>query len=80
MKAQLKESESEIQTNYRVEPVSVAMGARVEDIDVAEDQSQETIDLLRDLMLKHHLLVLPNQQLSALELEAFGRRWGALLT
>ncbi|MYD81116.1 MAG: TauD/TfdA family dioxygenase [Gammaproteobacteria bacterium] len=80
MKAQLKESESEIQYSYRVDPVSVAMGARVEGLDVGEDQSQETIDLLRDLMLKHHLLVLPNQQLSAHELEAFGRRWGSLLT
>ena len=80
MKAQLKQSEPDIQSNYHVEPVSVAMGARVEGIDVSEDRTQETIDLLRDLMLKHHLLVLPDQQLSALELEDFGRRWGALLT
>ncbi|MCE2426186.1 MAG: TauD/TfdA family dioxygenase [Pseudomonadales bacterium] len=59
---------------------SVAMGARVEGIDLAEDGGADVIGDLRDLLLEHHLLVLPGQELSALELEAFGRRWGDLLT
>lgn len=63
-----------------VSPASVAMGARVEGIDLARDGGADVIDELRDLLLEHHLLVLPEQELSALELEAFGRRWGDLLT
>ena len=63
-----------------VERASVALGARVEGVDLARDSGAETIADLRDLLLEHHLLVLPGQHLSALELEAFGRRWGDLLT
>ena len=59
---------------------SVAMGARVEGIDLAQDGGAEVIAELRELLLEHHLLVLPDQVLTALELEAFGRRWGDLLT
>ena len=59
---------------------SVAMGARVEGIDLAADGGADVIAELRELLLEHHLLVLPGQALSALELEAFGRRWGDLLT
>ena len=63
-----------------VERASVALGARVEGIDLARDAGRDTINELRELLLEHHLLVLPDQQLAALELEAFGRRWGDLLT
>lgn len=63
-----------------VNPVSVALGARVEGIDLARDYDDETVAELRELLLAHHLLVLPSQNLSALELERFGRRWGDLLT
>ncbi|MYD97961.1 MAG: TauD/TfdA family dioxygenase [Gammaproteobacteria bacterium] len=62
---------------------SVAMGARVEGIDLADlgnNGDADVIQELRELLLEHHLLVLPGQELSALELEAFGRRWGDLLT
>ena len=59
---------------------SVAMGARVEGIDLARDSGADVVAELRELLLEHHLLVLPGQELSALELEAFGRRWGDLLT
>ena len=59
---------------------SVAMGARVEGIDLAQDGGADVIAELRELLLEHHLLVLPDQVLTALELEAFGRRWGDLLT
>ena len=61
-------------------PVSVPLGARVEGFDLASGGDQATIRELRDLLLEHHLLVLPDQHLSALELEQFGRLWGNLLT
>ena len=66
--------------SLQVEPVSVAMGARVKGFDLGQGYDRDTIKQLRQLMLKHHLLVLPNQRLTALELEAFGRTWGDLLT
>ena len=71
-------SDSKKTTN--VSAASVAMGARAEGIDLDRDHGSEVIDHLRSLMLEHHLLVLPGQTLSALELEAFGRQWGELLT
>ena len=66
--------------NLNVSPASVAMGARIEGIDLARDHGIEVIDHLRSLLLEHHLLVFPGQKLSAIELEAFGRMWGELLT
>ena len=63
-----------------VTPASVAMGARVEGIDLTRQMSGDTVSRLRTLMHEHHLLVLPNQNLEALELERFGRLWGKLLT
>ena len=61
-------------------PVSVPLGARIEGLDLSRDAGEEIIGELRELLLDHHLLVIPGQRLSALELAAFGRRWGALLT
>ena len=66
--------------DFVVSRAGVALGARVEGIDLRDDGDDETIGELRALLLQHHLLVLPNQQLSAIELERFGRRWGDLLT
>ncbi len=63
-----------------VREAGVALGARVEGVDLARDGDDDTIAELRELLLAHHLLVLPEQRLSALELERFGRRWGDLLT
>lgn len=63
-----------------VSPASVALGARVEGIDLATDHGDDLIDHLRALLLEHHLLVLPGQDLTPTALEAFGRRWGDLLT
>ena len=56
------------------------MGARVDGFDTANGISVDDVRYLRRLLLEHHLLVLPNQDLSALELEAFGRKRGDLLT
>ena len=64
-------------------PASVALGVRVEGIDLAGehgDRHDDVIDHLRALLLEHHLLVLPGQDLSPTELESFGRQWGDLLT
>ena len=61
-------------------PASVALGARVEGIDLARDGGADVVKDLRELLLEHHLLVLPGQELTALELETFGRHWGNLLT
>ncbi len=80
MKPQESFVDHEIDSGLDIEPVSVTLGARVQGLNVGSDDSQETVSLLHELMLKHHLLVIPNQQLSALELEEFGRRWGELLT
>ena len=63
-----------------IEPASAALGVRVEGIDLAEGADSATIDELRTLLHRHHLVVLPAQRLSAVELEAFGRRFGELLT
>ena len=38
---------------------SVAVGARVEGVDLAGDIGDDIIDKLRELMLEHHVLVLP---------------------
>ena len=57
---------------------SVALGARVEGVDLARGIGDDVIDKLRELMLEHHVLVLPGQRLSALELADFGGRWGDL--
>ena len=64
----------------RISLVSVPLGARVEGVDISSGCDRATIQELRELLLEYHLLVLPDQVLSALELEAFGRMWGNLLT
>ena len=80
MKPQQSFESQEVLHDYSVDTASVALGARIEGLDVREDRSRETIDFLHDMMLKYHLLVLPGQQLTAMQLEDFGRRWGELLT
>ena len=64
----------------QVSRMSVAMGVRIDDIDLRADCSEDTVSELRQLLLDHHLIVLRNQELTALELEKFGRLWGDLLT
>ena len=70
----------DVELDLQVTRASVALGARVEGLDFRRDASSDVIETLQKLMLKHHLLVIPDQELSATELEAFGRRWGDLLT
>ena len=75
-----REKMAESALKHEVDRVSVALGAVVENFDLASGVSQGDIDYLRDLIHEHHLLQLPNQHLTALQLEAFGRKWGDLLT
>ena len=67
-------------TRISCSSASVPMGVRVEGLDLSRDTGGEVIGELRELLLEYHLLVIPGQRLSALELAAFGSRWGALLT
>ena len=55
------------------------IGARIEGIDLRTGGDEALIEQLRDLLLDHHVVVLPGQDLSALELEAFASKWGVLL-
>lgn len=55
------------------------IGARVEGVDLAEGADAALVTQLRQLLLEHHVLVLPGQDLPAQELEAFARQWGDLL-
>ena len=64
--------------NISVQRASVAVGARVEGVELAHDSSPAVFDRLRELLLEHHVLVLPGQRLSALELADVGRQWGDL--
>ena len=63
-----------------VTSASVALGARVSGIDLSHDQGDDTIGLLKRLLQEHHLIVLSEQDFSAIELRDFGLRWGELLT
>ena len=59
---------------------STALGARVEGVDLAADADAQLVAHLHELLLEHHLLVLPGQTLAPVELADFGRLWGSLLT
>ena len=71
---------SAVLTENTVTKTSVAMGARVEGLNLTREMTGEAVEHLRSLINEHHLLVLPDQNLEALELERFGRLWGDLLT
>ena len=63
----------------RLEPLAPAMGARIDGLDL-RDASADLVGVLRTALLEHHLLVVSNQDLDAPALQAFGGRWGELLT
>ncbi|MDH3705350.1 MAG: TauD/TfdA family dioxygenase [Acidimicrobiia bacterium] len=67
-------------TSLSVTAAEPNLGARVEGIDLTAGTDPERVAALRALLLEHHVLVLPAQDLNALELEAFARQWGELLT
>ena len=55
------------------------IGAVVDGVDLTDGGNDELIAALRELLVEHHVIVLPAQDLTAVELEAFGRKWGELL-
>ena len=58
------------------------IGARIDGVDlraIGDDTGDASISRLRELLLEHHVVVLPGQDVSALELEAFASKWGELL-
>ena len=63
----------------RLEPLAPAMGARIDGLDL-QDASADLVGVLRTALLEHHLLVVSDQDLDAPALQAFGGRWGELLT
>ncbi len=61
-------------------PARVTTGACVEGIDLSDGVSEEMFVQLNALLLEHHLLVLPDQDIFAFKLESFGRQRGDQLT
>ncbi len=62
----------------RVQRITPALGARVEDIDLSEELDEATVSELRRLLLEHKLLIFPAQHLVPDTQIAFARRFGSL--
>jgi taurine dioxygenase len=61
-----------------VSPRSAVMGATIEGVDLREPLAENDLADIRAAMLKHLLVVFPDQELDADSLLAFSRRLGAL--
>ncbi len=60
----------------QVRALSPAVGAAVTGVDLHEPLGEDAFAVLWQALLDRCMLVFPGQQLSAPELDAFGRRWG----
>lgn len=69
-----------MQPTFEIEPVSGVLGAEVHGLDLAVDLADETVAELRRAFNVHQVLFFRDQQLSAEEQLAFGRRFGELGT
>jgi len=69
-----------VQPTFEIEPVSGVLGAEVHGLDLAVDLADETVAELRRAFNEHQVLFFRDQQLSAEEQLAFGRRFGELGT
>ena len=67
-------------TTITVRPATGVLGAYVEGVDLADGPSDETIAEMRQAFIEHHVLFFRNQQLTAEQQIAFGRRFGELDT
>ena len=63
----------------RTEPLSPAMGVRVNGLDL-KSANDTMVGELRDLLNTHHLVCVSEQDLHEEEQQAFGALWGELLT
>ena len=59
-----------------VDPIDAPCGATVSNIDLSSNISDETVAELRQAWLQHHVLVFPNQVLSAADIERFTLSFG----
>ena len=59
-----------------VDPIDAPCGATVSNIDLSSSISDEIVAELRQAWLQHHVLVFPNQVLSAADIERFTLSFG----
>jgi len=62
----------------QVQPLGGALGARVTGADIAGGLGDADFRVIRQALLDHHVVAVPDQRLSAADLVAFSRRFGDL--
>ncbi|WP_067464125.1 TauD/TfdA dioxygenase family protein [Actinomadura macra] len=62
-----------------IEPVSLALGARVTGIDLSQDLSAQQWDTIRQAFHQHSVLVFPDQKITIEDQKRFCRQFGDLL-
>ncbi|EYF05511.1 TauD/TfdA dioxygenase family protein [Chondromyces apiculatus] len=63
----------------RIEPVSLALGARVHGVDLSREITEETWARIKAAFAQHSVLIFPAQEITIDQQKAFGRRFGELL-
>jgi taurine dioxygenase len=67
--------------NIQIRPLGGTIGAEVHGVDISTALSDEIVDLIREALLEHMVIFLPNQPPISMERHVgFGRRFGALET
>lgn len=61
-----------------VEPLGYALGAAIHGADLTKDMPEADMIAVHEAWLSHHVLVFPNQQISAAQHMAFASRFGTL--
>ena len=65
-------------TNIEVQPLSPAIGARIDGVDLSHDLDDATFEDIRDALLAHHVIFLPDQQIAPDNQIAFAKRFGEI--
>ncbi|MEE1784608.1 TauD/TfdA family dioxygenase [Streptomyces sp. SP17BM10] len=65
-------------TSYTLEPLGPVFGARITGLDLREEVGRETADRILDDLVRHRVLVLPDQELSHADHVRFSRLFGPL--
>ena len=63
--------------NLNINETNEACGATITGIDLTKDITKRTLDQIRDLWLKHHVLSFPNQAMNDDDLERFTLHFGS---